>query len=39
MLSDPGNTRKVKNLPLPPQRPMESSLLFQNGAIRLNSLK
>lgn len=39
LLKDPGNTRVFKGLPLPPQRPLKSELLFQKGAVQVNLLK
>ena len=39
LLKDPGNTRVYKGLPLPPQKPLRSDLLFQNGTIQLGLLK
>ena len=39
LLKDPGNTRVFKGLPLPPQRPLKSDLLFQKTGIPINTLK
>jgi len=39
LLKDPGNTRVFKGLPLPPQRPLKSELLFQKAGIQINVLK
>jgi hypothetical protein len=39
LLKDPGNTRVFKGLPLPPQRPLKSELIFHKTGIQVNSLK
>lgn len=39
LLKDPGNTRVFKGLPLPPQRPLKTELLYQKGVIQVNLLK
>lgn len=39
LLKDPGNTRVYKGLPLPPQKPMKSELLFQGGLVQVGLLK
>jgi hypothetical protein len=39
LLKDPGNTRIYKGLPLPPQKPLKSDLLYQNDVIQVNLLK
>jgi hypothetical protein len=39
LLKDPGNTRIFKGLPLPPQRPLKSDLLFQKGGVQISVLK
>ena len=39
LLKDPGNTRIVKGLPLPPQRPLKSDLIFQNNIIQASLIK
>jgi len=39
LLKDPGNTRVFKGLPLPPQRPIKTELLFQKTGIQVNILK
>ena len=39
LLKDPGNTRAFKGLPLPPQRPLKSELLFQGGKVQVTLLK
>jgi hypothetical protein len=39
LLKDPGNTRVFKGLPLPPQRPLKSDILFQKTGIQINILK
>jgi hypothetical protein len=39
LLKDPGNTRVFKGLPLPPQRPLRSELLWQKGALQVGLLK
>ena len=39
LLKDPGNTRKVKDLALPPSRPLKSEFLFQKGKIQIPTLK
>ncbi len=38
-LKDPGKTRVVKNLPLPPHRPLSPDVLFKDGVIQVNLLK
>ena len=39
LLKDPGNTRVFKGLPLPPQKPIKSEILFQGGKLQTNILK
>lgn len=39
LLKDPGNTRVFKGLPLPPQRPLKSELLFPKGGMQISYLK
>jgi hypothetical protein len=39
LLKDPGNTRVFKGLPLPPQRPLRTELLFQKNGIQVGLLK
>lgn len=39
LLKDPGNTRVFKGLPLPPQKPIKTELLFQNGQVQVLILK
>ena len=39
LLKDPGNTRKVKDLPLPPSKPLRSDYLYQKGRIQVGTLK
>jgi hypothetical protein len=39
LLKDPGNTRVFKGLPLPPQRPLRSEMLFQKTGIQVGMLK
>lgn len=39
LLKDPGNTRVFKGLPLPPQRPLRSELLWQKGTLQVGLLK
>lgn len=39
LLKDPGNTRVFKGLPLPPQKPIKTELLFQNGQVQVPILK
>lgn len=39
LLKDPGNTRVFKGLPLPPQRPLKTELLFQKSGIQVGLLK
>lgn len=39
LLKDPGNTRVFKGLPLPPQKPLRSELLWQKGGLQVGLLK
>jgi hypothetical protein len=39
LLKDPTQSRVVKDLPLPPQKPLRSDLLFQNNKIQVPLLK
>ena len=39
LLKDPGSTRIYKGLPLPPNKPLKSELLFQGGKVQLVLLK
>ncbi len=39
LLKDPGNTRFCKGLPLPPQKPIKTELMFQKGAVQISFLK
>lgn len=39
LLKDPGNTRKYKDLPLPPSRPLKTDYLFQKGKLQVGVLK
>lgn len=39
LLKDPGNTRVVKGLPPPPQKPLRSELLFQKDGFQLGLIK
>ena len=39
LLKDPGNTRKVKDLPLPPAKPLRSETLFVKGKVNVGTLK
>ena len=32
-LKDPNNTRVVKNLPLPPQKPLPNAYIFEGGKV------
>ena len=38
-MKDPGSTRVFKGLPLPPQKPLKSELLFQGGSVQVTLLK
>ena len=39
LLKDPGNTRVVKGLPLPPQKPLRSDILFNKEGFQLGLIK
>ena len=39
LLKDPGNTRKIKEVPLPPSQPLKNDVLFQKGKIQIPLLK